>query len=292
MASGQTFIPFAKTNLVVIDENCLDFRSVLNVSSSQTLETTFDTWEYGNLISFSSPTNPSLTHTQMPFPYGRMSNYALQKAILKTADVFLVILHTTTHSYHQWPETISKEYPGRPVICWINRGTEERVIEQWKKTEKQRLLRLAKSQDTMASMKEKGNPLPDALRTYGYEINSGFWGGPVTEPNVYREQVSQVFPSTEISEVDLSPLMYADPNAPSPITEEQTKAMNEKIAKDLERVYELAVKLHEEKGLIEEVQESKQKSLQELMEIKPRVVEKKKKKRWFGAFGRKLSLFS
>jgi len=278
----QSPAPFGSCNVVVIDSCNLKFAPVMKspLLTTKNDQSSFPSWEYGTLVTF--PTEqPTVTQTQLPFPLGRGSNQALQKASLSVADVFLVIVHTNNY-YHDWAFGLAKEHPNTPVICWINRGFEERSIAVWKQQERRLLINLKQVQDRL---EENKNDQSMSQKVYLPVHNNS---NPVVPLEQIYDKLKTNLPSSPIFEVDVSSL--PDPYLAGPKQENEEQKIerekkNEKIKEELRKVHELAKQVQKERGMDEEVQKMKQKTLSEL--VSP---PKPKKTSWLSQIGSKLRL--
>eukprot|EP01099_Mayorella_cantabrigiensis_P005638 TRINITY_DN457_c0_g2_i2.p1 TRINITY_DN457_c0_g2~~TRINITY_DN457_c0_g2_i2.p1 ORF type:complete len:194 (+),score=43.82 TRINITY_DN457_c0_g2_i2:190-771(+) len=89
-------------------------------------------------------------------PAGRMTNYSFQKAILPCADAFILVLDTcVSHLTNRWTRVLAECQV--PVMCWIERTQEERVIANYKKLKMKYLLRLSCTREKLKNSKETGS---------------------------------------------------------------------------------------------------------------------------------------
>jgi len=146
-----------------------------------------------------------------------------------------------------------------------------------KKNERKRLLNQNRAQTQLAENKTSDDMFK---RVY---MNGYAQGNPVVSTQVLEEELKQLFPSAPIFEVDLSSLVQSE-EGPSKTEDFQ------KIKEELSKVYELAESFHKEKGVNEEVEEAKRKTVEEIIQPKP--VVRTKKTRWYSQLGLKLGLWS
>jgi len=151
----------APTVILILDDFSCDWHPIFGPHLFNDSEVP---WRLGELTCFAT-SKPHVTFTTIPVPSARNSNSALQERILESADIFLLVLHTSfrkgddTGSWLDDLPWFTRSHPDTPVICWINREekefTDRSFVEAWEKSERERYLNMYTCQLSHSKLKKQ-----------------------------------------------------------------------------------------------------------------------------------------
>jgi len=280
--------PFSQCNIVYVSNNNsdaieIDFASLLENSQQTFSFAEKSLWGSGNIKTYST-VNSQVTFSTLPIPYGRGSTYHLQEKVLRLADVFLVLLHTSYFD-EQWINRLSSDFSSIPSIFLISEDGNEEAIRNFKSSEKSRLFYLLKNQrfETVSSkilfdetVQEHKNEIkqmkgykkkqkakqfsPTVYRIPEYTLTPYHY--PVISAEVVRSKIHSVMSTTtQIYEIKDSVFPVLEP--PSPPDQLEASEDLIKVRRLFSRILDQSLELQREKGINEEVQRRKKEPLEE-----------------------------
>jgi len=211
-------------NVVIVSD--FFYRAKLNnLPDSQVIDSKAN-WSSGHYQTVTTSV-PGLTLTNLPIPTGRMPNYSQQKQVIDSADVFIFACSTVNFSQR----ALSRCPVDVPTLCWIDCASEQIELNEWKKNQRARLLKLYKDNSNLQVSKTEKQTKTTRL-----------W---ITGPNPFplitvEELKAMIDPSRKISEFFSS----STSSLKLQVREEKNEEWSEEFKKNWEGMLMRAKELH------------------------------------------------